>query len=137
MDEETNNIVEKFSSKKIYESFADILKYSNYKVLKCFNLVFSIKLFPKNIGSIIVLIYILIDLGCGITYIIKGIYPLQFKLQKKIKDIAIKSDIFNIKLGGLDKNAINNIDIYDGKTNSKKLKLKYPPRRKSQIIMET
>ena len=29
---------DKFSTKKIYESFIDVLKYSNYKTLKCYKL---------------------------------------------------------------------------------------------------
>ena len=47
---------EKFEPKKIYEIFFDILKYSNYKILKCYNLVFTKYTITKNIGSKIVLI---------------------------------------------------------------------------------
>ena len=52
INEEVNNIKEKFSSKKIYESFFDVLKYSNYKALKCYNLVFTKFLMTKSIGGI-------------------------------------------------------------------------------------
>ena len=56
INEEVNNMNKKFNAKKIYESFYDVLKYSNYKVIKCYNLVFNKnKIFNKNIGSNIVL----------------------------------------------------------------------------------
>ena len=53
---------DKFNPKIIYESFFDILKYSNYKVLKCHNLVFKSKTFTNNKGSIIVLVYFIVYL---------------------------------------------------------------------------
>jgi hypothetical protein len=34
----------------ILQSFYDVLKYSNYKVLKCYSLVFNLKLFKLNYG---------------------------------------------------------------------------------------
>ena len=34
----------------------DVLKYSNYKVLKCYKLVFVKRVLTKNLGSIIILI---------------------------------------------------------------------------------
>ena len=45
---------QKFSPKKIYESFYDVLKYSNYKILKCYKLILNNKTIFSNIGSIIV-----------------------------------------------------------------------------------
>ena len=103
INEEINNMNEKFNSKKIYESFIDVLKYSNYKVIKCYNLVFTKYLITKNIGSIISLIYILIYLGCFIFFIIKGTKPLKDKLnlinvqESKINNLNnnIKGNIFN------------------------------------------
>ena len=83
INEEVNNMKEKFNIKKFYESFYDVLKYSNYKVLKCFNLVFTKYVITKNIGSIIALVYILIYLGCLITFIFKGIKSLKDKIKKE------------------------------------------------------
>ena len=51
-----SNMKQKFKPKKIYESLYDVLKYSNYKILKCYNLVFTKYTITKNIGSKIVLI---------------------------------------------------------------------------------
>ena len=40
----------KFSMKKLPNTFYDTLKYSNYKVLKCYKLVFNKDIFKKNKG---------------------------------------------------------------------------------------
>jgi len=60
INEEVNNMNEKFNSKKVFETFFNVLKYSNYKVIKCYNLVFTKFLITENIGGIIVLVFILI-----------------------------------------------------------------------------
>ena len=108
INEEINNMNEKFNSKKIYESFIDVLKYSNYKVIKCYNLVFTKYVITKNIGSIISLVYILIYFGSFIFFIIKGTKPLKDKLNlinvhecnvkylnNNNKNKDIKGNIFN------------------------------------------
>ena len=137
VNEEINNMNQKFSAKKIYESFADVVKFSNYKVLKCFKLVFSKNPIPKNKGSIIILIYILIHLGCGITYIIKGISPLKNKLEIKIKESSISQEIFivnsnEIKVNDLTLN--NNVKINDNINSKRYLKMHFPPRRNSSFL---
>ena len=48
VEDKTNN-EQKFSGKKLYESFYDILKYSNFKILKCSNLVFNSKIIKRRI----------------------------------------------------------------------------------------
>ena len=67
----------KFSAKSIYESFFDILKYSNYKVLKCFNLVFKLNNLTKNKGSILTLVYFAVFLVIIILFYIKGFNQLK------------------------------------------------------------
>ena len=79
MEEEVNN---KFSGKKVYESFYDVLKYSNYKIMKCYKLVFNMTSLTKNLGSIFIIILFLIYLLCLITYMIKGIEPLNSIIEK-------------------------------------------------------
>ena len=45
-----NNVKEdKFYAKKIYESFYDVLKYSNYDIIKCINILGDIKVITTNI----------------------------------------------------------------------------------------
>ena len=95
INEEINNMNEKFNSKKVIESFFTVLKYSNYKILKCYNLIFSKYLITKNLGSFIVLFCILIYLGCFIIYIIKGINPLKDKLKLKFRKKFQSNDLNN------------------------------------------
>ena len=100
-----------YKKDKIFESFFDVLKYSNYKILKCYHLIFSKKTFTKNMGSIILLIYFLIYLGCLLTFIVQGINPLKIKLLKNMKN----DDIFDLN------ETIKEININDKKhfTNNK------------------
>ena len=51
-----------FSADSIYKSFFNVLKYSNYKVLKCYKLVFKIKNLIHNIGSFFAIAFFLIYL---------------------------------------------------------------------------
>jgi len=52
IEEKVNN---KFSGKKVYESFYDVLKYSNYKIMKCYKLVLNMTSLTKNLGSIFII----------------------------------------------------------------------------------
>ena len=70
----------KFSGKKLYESFYDILKYSNYKIMKCYNLIFNKNIFKNNLGNIIILVIFLMYFFCLIAFIIRGTVPLKNKL---------------------------------------------------------
>ena len=46
-------------------------KYTSYKTMKCYNLVFNSKLFIKNAGSIIVLIFLIGYVNFIMYFIIK------------------------------------------------------------------
>ena len=83
-NEETNIKNEKFSAKKLYESYFEVLKYSNYKILKCYKLINNIKILTKNKGCIILIVYFSIYFACLIIYIIKGINPLKTKFKEII-----------------------------------------------------
>ena len=78
------NINNQISSKVLYSSFYDVLKYSNYKVLKCYKLAFSLKIFKNNFGNIIVLGYFAIFFILIIIYCIKGIKELKNDISKNI-----------------------------------------------------
>ena len=137
VSEEINNMNQKFNAKKIYESFVDVFKFSNYKVLKCSKLVFSKNPFPKNKGLIIILIYILIHLVCGITYIIKGIAPLNTKLELNIKDSYINQELININEKDItinEKIINNNIQIKEDINDKKNLDNLFPPKRKTSFL---
>ena len=132
-----------FSAKTIYESFFDVLKYSNYKVLKCFKLTFRIKNFIHNIGCILAIIYFLIYLVFLIIYYIKGINQVKIalkkylekdknkidsdKTEKEFEKIGIKINKDNKKYNiieenifKINKNINNNIFINDLKIKNKK-----------------
>ena len=86
-------VIKKFDKKDIYQSFFDTLKFSNYKVLKCYKLAFHINSITVNKGSILAIIYFCIYFAFLIIYIIKGIRQLKvhfakgiFKFNRKLSD---------------------------------------------------
>ena len=86
--------IKKFTKESIYQSFYDTLKFSNYKVLKCYKLAFHINSVTINKGSIIALIYFLFYFVFLILFIIKGIKQLKEHFTQKIleKNINSKED---------------------------------------------
>ena len=94
---------EKFSPKKLYESFYEVLKYSNYKVYKCYNLVFIKRVLTKNAGGIIIFVFSLIDIICFVIYFIK-------------RESSLKAEILNLnKDNNKDNNEDNNKDNNNNK----------------------
>ena len=84
-----NNDNNKFNAKSIYESFYSVLKYSNYKVLKCYNLVLKLDSLTKNIGSIITIVYSLVFIIFLIIYASKGINQSIINKSKNIENSNI------------------------------------------------
>ena len=79
---DTNN-AKSFNAKSIYQSFYNVLKFSNYKVLKCSKLALNINNFTlENKGSILALVYFFIHFLFIITYFIKGIGQLKNEFSK-------------------------------------------------------
>ena len=105
----------KFKPKKLYESFIDVLKYSNYDVFKCHGLVFDKAIFDSNLGSFIILFLFFIYLICYIIFLIKGEIPLKNKLYNL-------SDIDNNKIDNKE-----NIVIYNPTQNNNKIL--FPPKK--------
>ena len=77
------NDIHKFSQ-RIYKNFYEIIENSNYKVLKCYKLVFNMEYLKANIGNFIVFAFFLIYLIFFIIYLIKGITPLNDEVKKYI-----------------------------------------------------
>ena len=91
------NNAKAFNPKSLYQSFYDVLKFSNYKILKCTNLALSIKSFTlANKGSILSLVYFFIHFIFLIAYFIKGINQLKIEFSKLIKKNIDKSEMKNI-----------------------------------------
>ena len=75
---------EQFNPKKIYESFYDVLKYSNYEIMKCYKIVLHIDVITKNLGSIIVILFFSIYLICLFIFIYRGIIPIKIKFRNNL-----------------------------------------------------
>ena len=79
----------KFNMKEMYKTFYDVLKYSNYKVILCYKLVFNINNFSYNKGCWIIFILFLLYLTQLAIYLCKKIQPLKvniarYHFQKKL-----------------------------------------------------
>ena len=113
---------EKFTGTTVFTSFYDVLKYSNYKVLKCSKLVFNFENIIKNIGSILTFAYFLIYLVFLIIFIVKKIYPLKLEISKLFNiyenPIFINKNNDNIEI----KNSTNINLLKNNKKIKKKLK---------------
>jgi len=68
----------KFNPKKMYQTFYDVLKYSNYKVILCYKQVFTLKNFDFNKGCWIIFILFILYMTQLLIYLCKKIAP--FKL---------------------------------------------------------
>ena len=76
------NEPEKLSAKFIITSFVNTLKYSNYKVLKCKDLVFQKRALYENKGSIITMIYFFCYFFFFILLCFKGFSYIKNEIQK-------------------------------------------------------
>ena len=150
--------IESFTPKTFYESFYDVLKFSNYKVLWCYKLAFHINSITINKGSIIAISLFLIYFIFLLIYCCKGIKSFQLSIAEKLKKnfIATKEDLndANIKefIEITDKNSkindLNNIvesntrrKIKSKRKSSKHIKNKniqvlninqFPPKKKNK-----
>ena len=140
----------KFNPKNIYKSFYDVLKFSNYKVLKCYKLVFKIDSITNNIGSIIAIVYAFIYIMFIILYLIKG----NNEIKKFITMIKKKKQFvkYNAKINQKNKFRNSQMVKFPEKNTKTKNKIKkenkkrksikrpinknnnYPPKKNSMII---
>ena len=86
------------SGQNILYSFLSTLKNSNYKVMRCYNLVFNFKIFCHNYGSIITLIFFIVYVLFMIYYCFRDILPIKVSVSKLIfeEQQKYKNDDFNI-----------------------------------------
>ena len=59
------------STKNVLISFLSTLRSTNYKVMRCYNLVFNFKIFCKNVGSILTLLFFIVYVVFMIYYCLK------------------------------------------------------------------
>jgi len=95
--------------------------------MKCYKLVFDSKIFGKNAGGILVLLFFVAYLVFGGFYIFKGILPLKQLISKLIfKDNKDKpNDLFESKTKNEKKRRVKNKENQNKKVS--------PPKKKGEI----
>ena len=127
-----NNI----NSENVAKSFLSSLKNSNYKVMRCYNLVFNFKIFVHNYGSIITLIFFVIYVLFMIYYCCKDINPIKvdvskllFEEQKK-ENKKINPYLFQVKSVKTEKTQKSaKTSIKKKKIKNKIMKESFPPKK--------
>ena len=66
--------------------FLDDYKFTSYKTMKCYNLVFDSETFGKNAGSILVLLFFIGHLTLMGLYFLKGLSPLKTHISQIINE---------------------------------------------------
>ena len=133
------------SAKNIKSSVLTALKNSNYKVMKCYNLVFNFKIFCHNYGSIITLIFFLIYIGFLIYYIYKGILPLKINISKLLFEDKNEDNNISYFLDPYILQTKNKIKSENNKKarnkkkkgKSKRIKESFPPRKEGNITRKS
>ena len=121
---------DKFNPKKLYESFYEVLKYSNYNILKCYKIITDIKNLTRNFGNIITIIFFSCYLICLFIYIFQGINPFKMKLKVALKNskgknnIQFNSNFFDLLYPPIKKKSINKLILKPNKKNNKIIKPK-------------
>ena len=111
-------------SKSILASLIDF----NYDVIKCYNLVFNLKLLKNNIGFYFMLILFFMQIICLFVYIAKKLKSLKnFMLNFKDKNLK------DLKALSLNKNNNNKNSITNTMDNSKEKNLKDNSVKKNSV----
>jgi hypothetical protein len=119
----TENKDEIFDGNLILKSFYDVLKYSNYKVLKCYQLVFNLQILKINYGSIIFICYYIIYTIFNIVFFIKGISNVRIYISK----ILIEEHKYNSNSNNNNNN--NNKNMVGKRKTTFRKSVKMPPKR--------
>ena len=133
--EENTDEEVKFDAKKLYESFYDILKYSNFQILKCHNLIFVKKVVLKNIGSIIVIVNFLFYFICFAFFIKNGTVPLINKIKNLTDSKEEKSKSSSISISH--NNTPKKYNILNKKKIKKKEKHSHPTKKKVSLKLRS
>ena len=130
--------IDKLNPKTLSQSFYYVLKYSNYKIFKCYKLVFDKSVFTKNKGGIILFILFFLYLMCLIVHIIKGLTSLKEKLGESIEEqkrlstykytenFPPKKIRSSMKRGGGNKGSLVTLEEY---VKSEKVKFEKEPKK--------
>ena len=124
-----NKNIEELTPETIYESFYDVLKFSNYKVLWCYKLAFHINSVTINKGSIIAIVYFIIYFIFLLIYAFKGIKSFQLSIAQKVmkNPLGQKEDL----------NIVNKIDIKNFKRKNTNFNTESSTKRKMNTKNKT
>ena len=113
------------STDNIASSFLSTFKNTNYKVMRCYNLVFNFKIFCHNYGSIISLIFFVIYIIFMIYYCCNGITPLKVNVSRLLLDAKSKKNN--------DDGHLNQMNLYLFQINSTKIISEKDSKKKKKI----
>ena len=121
------------SKENVFNSFLSTLQSTNYKVMRCYNLVFNFKIFCKNVGSILTLIFFIAYMVFMIYYCKKQIDPLKIKISKILFNEQMKKNMNDYNQFGIKKFEKVKINEKGNKSEKKTLKkkVKNPPKRQN------
>ena len=85
--------IEHLSGENVYKSFLSTMKSTNYKVMRCYNLVFNFKIFCHNYGSILTLVLFCIYVIYIAYYCFKEISPLKVIISKLVFEDQNKENL--------------------------------------------
>ena len=115
-----------FNKNEMLDRFKEVIDNSNFRVLKCYKLVFKFNLFIKNIGSIIMTILFILFLILLVIYKLLSSKRIHFLIQ----------DIINYKKEKFNQNKINSVDknLIEEKLNKKKKKNKKKNKKSNKSL---
>ena len=116
------------------KSFYDVLKYSNYKVLKCYNLVFNLELLKINYGSMIFMSYFILFTIFNIFFFARGFFKVKVYISKIINESNIHNSNKNVS------NNASNKKLPLRRMKSRKIifkkNVKMPPKRINNVYID-
>ena len=130
---------EKITAKSVKNSFFNVLKYSNYKVLYCYNLVFRKVTIKENVGSILSNIYFIGYLIAFLIFCYNKASYLKTEIDKLLKgENSNKNDITKNKDNIIiyNKNNINETKNFDNEIKIKEKNNEEIEEGKEQKIFE-
>ena len=116
----------KFDKNKMLDEFFETLKNSNFKVLKCYELIYNLQVFIHNIGCIIMSILLFLFNILAIIYLVKNSKKINFFIQSILRKKFSDENSFIFSKGGLclsNNNNLNNNEFKKAKLNNSKSKL--------------
>ena len=122
--------IKHLSKENVYLSFLSALKSSNYKVMRCYNLVFNFKIFCHNYGSILSLLCFIVYVLFMLYYSYKEITPLKVEISKLIfKESEKAAELEKKEMFKIQKSKFNDRESKTKFIKKNKKKGKNPPRK--------